>query len=73
MVDISNRYLQLPVRAVNNVEPTTSTTSATPMVNKAATMPISAEMKVFVTGLRNNMTWKKLQSHKNPTAPSSRT
>ena len=34
------------------------------MVNKKATIPISAEMKVFVVGLGNYITWKKLPTDK---------
>ena len=40
-------------------EQTTVATSATHMVNNT-TMLVSAETKVFVAGLGNNMTWKKL-------------
>ena len=46
----------------NNVQPTTATRT----VNKVATMSISAEVKLFVAGLGNDLTWKKLPLDEEP-------
>ena len=50
----------------NNVKPPTHHTFATPTVTKEATMPISAEMRVFDVGLGNNITWPKLPLNELP-------
>ena len=49
-----------------SVKPTTPVTSATHTVNKVATIPISAEMKLFIAGLGKDLTWKKLPSDEKP-------
>ena len=70
-MDISNGYLHLPVREVptvaeNNtsVESITATPSVTHTVNNTTIMLVSTKIKVFIAGLGNNMTRKKVPSDK---------